>query len=82
MLLRVSDKYQQDMIDAAKALEESVKAGHIHGEDCYRAAITVINVALESTETDAATRAKLQEAAQTLHHLMVPYNEKHHSPLN
>lgn len=82
MILRVSEKYQGDMTDAAKALEVSAKQGLIHGEDCYFAAITVINVALESIETDAATLKKLEEAAQTLHHLMVPHNDQHHGPLN
>lgn len=82
MLLRVSEKYRQDLMDAAKALEVSAKNGLIHGEDCYFAAITAINVALESTETDEATRKKLVEAAQTLHHLMIPHSEKHNGPLN
>jgi hypothetical protein len=82
MEIRIGPNYQQGVAAAAKALEESLTNGVIQGEECYNATMTLINVALQSTETDAATRAKLEEAAQTIHHLMVPHNDKHHGPLN
>tara|TARA_R110002124_G_scaffold32452_4_gene108869 strand:+ start:335 stop:583 length:249 start_codon:yes stop_codon:yes gene_type:complete len=82
MEIRIGPNYQQGVAAAAKALEESLTNGVIQGEDCYNATITLINVALQSTQTDPATRAKLEEAAQTIHHLMVPHNNKHHGPLN
>ena len=82
MEIRIGPNYQQGVAAAAKALEESLTNGVIQGEDCYNATITLINVALQSTQTDAATRAKLEEAAQTIHHLMVPHNDKYHGPLN
>ncbi|TMP45479.1 hypothetical protein [Pseudoalteromonas sp. S1688] len=82
MEIRIGPNYQQGVAAAAKSLEESLASGVIQAEDCYSATITLINVALQSTQTDAATRAKLEEAAQTIHHLMVPHNDKHHGPLN
>lgn len=82
MEIRIGQNYRQNVSDAAKALEESLASRAIKGEDCYNATITLINLALQSIQTDAATRTKLEDAAQTLHHLMVPHNEKHHSPLN
>lgn len=82
MEIRIGPNYQQGVAAAAKALEESLVNGVIQGEVCYKATITLINVALQSTETDAATKEKLEAAAQTIHYLMVPHNDKHHGLLN
>lgn len=82
MEIRIGQNYQQSVAAAAKALEQALTSEAIQGVDCYNATITLINVALQSIQTDEVTRAKLEEAAQTLHYLMVPHNDQHHGPIN
>jgi hypothetical protein len=82
MKFKISEAHRAELERAVENLQASMSDGAIQSEVCYNIALLMINMSLRAVETDEATRANLQECAQTLHYTMMPHSANLNGHLN